>query len=277
MRKEGWVALWVRGDGNCCWRSLAKCLWESDEYWSQLKLVVLAWAAAHAEELVSEGRVLSDFSLHFSDDIHAGLGYAYSATRVGAAPSVAQTSRMLLASVAYYCEDTVWGSDFTLLLASQALKITVKLLSPNDMMVRKRDESSATPGTIRGAGRKGDKVDDTRLSQTFLPDDAVSCLHIQGGGRMVAEATVVLTSCTGQASVGELDNLVEVTKSTACPRGVHFAAVSKKDRSTPPFPLVRAAPPLFQALVSRCRKSRMPAKLKEGGEAGELHMLVVCT
>ncbi|CAN0375974.1 unnamed protein product, partial [Ectocarpus sp. 4 AP-2014] len=36
--------------------------------------------------------------------------------------------------------------------------------------------------------------------------------------------------------------------STACPRGIHFAAVLKKDRSTPPFPLVRAAPPLFQAL-----------------------------
>lgn len=249
MRKEGWVALWVAGDGNCAWRSLARCLWETDEFWAQLKLVVLAWAAANAEDLVSEGRILSDFTKYYSSDIHGA--FAVTANRLGDAATVADKSKMLIASVADFSKPACWGGDLTMLLASQALRITVKLVCPIDMMSRKRDEASATLETDRGSSRKDNiNPEDSRHSQTFLPDDAVSSLRVGGGDRTVTEATVILTSSCTQASAGELDSLVEVTKATTCYTGCHFAAVSKKDRSTPPFPLVRAAPPLFQALVS---------------------------
>ncbi|CAB1101009.1 unnamed protein product [Ectocarpus sp. CCAP 1310/34] len=204
------------------------------------------WPAANAEDLVSRGRILSDFTKNYSSDIHGA--FAVTANRLDDAATVANKSKMLIASVADFSKPACWGGDLTMLLASQALRITVKLVCSIDMMSRKRDEASATLETDRGSTRKDNiNPEDNRHSQTFLPGDAVSSLRVGGGDRTVTEATVILTSSCTQASAGELDNLVEVTKATTCCTGCQFAAVSKKDRSTPPFPLVRAAPPLFQA------------------------------
>lgn len=70
MRKKEWVALYISGDGNCAWRSLAKCLWGSDEYWVQVKLVVLGWAAGNTEDLVGEGRILHECAKYYPYAIH---------------------------------------------------------------------------------------------------------------------------------------------------------------------------------------------------------------
>ena len=58
VRDEGWVAKFVAGDGNCAWWALATGIWGSDVYWAPLKLAVLAWTAANAEDLVSGGGIL---------------------------------------------------------------------------------------------------------------------------------------------------------------------------------------------------------------------------
>lgn len=70
MRKKGWVALYVSGDGNCIWRLLAKFLWDYDEHWIHVKLVVLRWAAANAKYLVGEGRILHKCSKYYPYAIH---------------------------------------------------------------------------------------------------------------------------------------------------------------------------------------------------------------
>lgn len=61
-RDDGWVAKYVIGDGNCAWRALAMSIWGSEGFWAQLKLAVLTWTAASANELVSEGRILWECS-----------------------------------------------------------------------------------------------------------------------------------------------------------------------------------------------------------------------
>lgn len=60
------VAKQVKGDGNCFWRASSYGLWHDDRYWLQLKLVVLAFAAANARELVGEWRHLFRKTIYYS-------------------------------------------------------------------------------------------------------------------------------------------------------------------------------------------------------------------
>ncbi|CAN0422849.1 unnamed protein product, partial [Laminaria digitata] len=54
--REEFCAFYVEGDGNCLWRSISHGLWGTDYFWSHVKLVTLAKAAANAEQLVGENR-----------------------------------------------------------------------------------------------------------------------------------------------------------------------------------------------------------------------------
>lgn len=68
--RQTFVALWVEGDGNCFWRSLAGALWGTGKYWRQLKLAVLAWSAVNVEALVGKGGPLFENGIHYTNDIH---------------------------------------------------------------------------------------------------------------------------------------------------------------------------------------------------------------
>lgn len=159
MRTE-WVAKFVTGDGNCAWRALAYAMWGTDEYWVQLKLVILAWCVANTELLLAEGRALYDDTKFYPERIHRKYGGFKEGDDVSTSD---HRFRMLIASVEYYTSDTVWGSDLTMLMASQALRITVKILHPMDKKSRDvYDAAGRQPA--HGTGRKGDKCEDYRHS-----------------------------------------------------------------------------------------------------------------
>ncbi|CAM9890371.1 unnamed protein product, partial [Ectocarpus sp. 13 AM-2016] len=67
--RDVWVAMFVKGDGNCFWRAVAKVIWGNDCFWAQLKLVVLGWTAAHAEALVAESGPLFKDPRFYTTDI----------------------------------------------------------------------------------------------------------------------------------------------------------------------------------------------------------------
>lgn len=203
LRDEGWVAKFVAGDGNCAWRALAMGIWGSDGFWIQLKLAVLAWTAANAEELVSEGRILWKCDRYFSQRV---MKYARFTSRGDDVSTRADNTKMVIASVGWFGKPNVWGGDLTMLMASQALRLRVKLVAPIDRKSRKvRDarESLAARGMgekvapPQGTGRKGSNmVEDYRFSREFLTDDAPLVYRVpgdDGSERHIEEVTVVLT------------------------------------------------------------------------------------
>ena len=75
---------------------------------------------------------------------------------------------MLLAHIAKFSGKKKWGGDFTLLLAAQALHITVKMVSPIDQKSRKQyDAQRRKPPN--GTGRKGDNSWRTTAIRASLP------------------------------------------------------------------------------------------------------------
>lgn len=248
MRKE-WVAKFVPGDGNCAWRSLTMAIFDTDEPWVHVKLVVLAWCVANTELLLAEGRSLYDDTKFYRDEIHSKYGGFNSGDDVSTSDNC---FRMLIASVQYYITDTTWGSDLTMLMASQALRITVKMLNPMDK--KSRDDYDAKGDQPQpGTGRKGECFADYRHSQVFVPDDAALVYRGLGAGgntRVIEEATVALTDGYRRAGANELPDIPEIDRDTICGQGCHFAAFLSTDGKNRPFPVLKAAPPLRKELVS---------------------------
>jgi len=224
-------------------------MWGTDEYWVQLKLVILAWCVANTELLLAEGRALYDDTKFYPERIHREYGGFKEGDDVS---TTEHRFRMLIASVEYYTSDTVWGSDLTMLMASQALRITVKILHPMDKKSRDvYDAAGRQPA--HGTGRKGDKCEDYRHSQVFLPDDAALIYRGVGAGettRLIEEAAVALTGGMTRASANELADIPEINRDSICRADCHFAAVLSTDGRNIPFPVFKVAPPLTRELVS---------------------------
>ncbi|CAM9788803.1 unnamed protein product [Pylaiella littoralis] len=214
MRNK-WVAKFVFGDGNCAWRALAMAIWGTDVYWVQLKLVVLAWSVANTELLLAEGRALYDDTKFFTDEIHSRYGRFEQGDDVSTSDN---RFEMLIASVEYYTTDKTWGSDLTMLMASQAPRIPVKMLNPMDK--KSRDEYDAQDSQpLHGLGRKGDDMGDYRHSQVFVPDEAALVYRGVGPGEnalVVEEAAVALTDGYRQAGSSELADIAEINRNTIC-------------------------------------------------------------
>lgn len=247
MRKE-WVAKFVDGDGNCSWRSLAMAIWGSDKYWVQLKLVVLAWCLANTESLFEQGRILFEKGTFYPGTIYKKYGQHRSGDDVSSSFNHFQ---MLIASVEHFSGPAVWGTDLTLMMAAQALRITVKLLSPVDKKSR-LEFNEQLAQQARGTGRKGDGFSDNRYSQVFMPDDAALVYRGVGEGgnaRVIEEAAVALTGGYSRAHADELADIPEIESDFIHTRGSHFAAVMSTGARNCPFPLFKVAPPLHKQLV----------------------------
>lgn len=244
--------MYVKGDGNCCWRSLSQSIWGFQGYWMQLKLFVLAWSVANAEALViDEGGILTELGgLYWNTADHAK--YSRFSSKEGNDVSTSDDKlRVLMACVGRFCKPKQWGGDLTLLLASQALRIKVKMVNPSDR--KWRLEYDARGERPAGFGRKGSNFEDCRLSREFAPDTAQLVYHVHEEGaavRVIEEVVVVLVD--GCRGVGEeaLDSIPEITKDSTLSRGLHFASISRTDNTTPPFPLFKVAPALFEVNVS---------------------------
>lgn len=186
VRDEGWVATFVAGDGNCAWRALAMGIWGSDVYWAPLKLAVLAWTAANAEELVSEGGILWNCTRYYPQAV---MKYARFSSEGDVLSTRQGNIKMVIASVALFGEPKRWGGDLTMLMASQGLRLRVKVLVLIDRKSRKHyDARGAAP--FHGTGRKGtNTVDDYRHSRDFLPDKAQLVYRVAGadGGERLIE------------------------------------------------------------------------------------------
>lgn len=251
LRTE-FVALFVEGDGNCAWRSLSQGIWDSQEYWPQAKLFVLAWSVLHAESLVDKGGILHKGDKHWPGEV-AGK-YETRCAEKDEASTAIHSFNILIASVAFYCAQNRWGSDLTMLLASQALRIKVKMLLPADQKSRKRYEALGHPPP-HGTGRKGNNLDDHRHSHEFVPDSAQLVYHMRGEHgveRVIEEVVVALTDGYCSGGKDALGGIPEVDKDTACGEGIHFATISRTDDAFPslPFPFHKVAPPLFAVMVS---------------------------
>eukprot|EP00904_Undaria_pinnatifida_P011900 jgi/Undpi1/7840/HiC_scaffold_23.g10312.m1 len=246
VRDEGWIAKFVAGDGNCAWRALAMGIWGSDVYWAPLKLAVLAWTAANAEELVSEGGILWNCTRYYPQAV---MKYARFSSEGDVLSTRQGNIKMVIASVALFGEPKRWGGDLTMLMASQALRLRVKMLVPIDRKSRKQyDAQGAAP--FHGTGRKGtNTVDDYRHSRDFLPDEAQLVYRVagaDGGERLIEEVAVVLTHGCQIARQKDLSDIPEVGKDTTLEAGCHFGTFAKRDGTFPPFPVVAVSPPLFQ-------------------------------
>ena len=249
ISSDVWKAMFVDGDGNCMWRSVGKALWDSDQFWPQIKLVVLGWAAANAETLVGDEGVLFRCKKFYSQDVVQK--YACPANTMGlTCDAVDNTLMMLLESVKIFSEDGQWGGDLTALWTSEALGMTVKLVVPTDMQARKKNDVEEMQ-PAGGTGRKGMNKDINRISRCFKPNKGQQDWRVCGqNGRVVDEITIALTTGCKRASPDDVAGIPEVEAGTDCSELCHFAAIMTKDNSTRPFPLSAAAPSLFSVHMS---------------------------
>ncbi|CAN0378566.1 unnamed protein product, partial [Laminaria digitata] len=100
--REEFYAFYVEGDGNCLWRSIFHGLWGTDYFWSHVKLVTLAKAAANAEQLVGENRHLHNSCLYYSDAVLAKY-------QVNENCKQDDYEMMLLSQILRMCTDREWG------------------------------------------------------------------------------------------------------------------------------------------------------------------------
>lgn len=238
----------VQGDGNCLWRAVSHGLWGDDSFWRQLKLVVLGYAAANAEDLVGENRHLHASSLYYENGVHEKFQVVVD----GILSDMPDTYEMMLLShVAKMCPAKVWGTGLCAYLASEALGIKLKVVDPTDMRSRKRQDAEIPE---RGTGRNGSTFDDQRVSRNFSPYGDPCEWYLPGSNgenRIFREEVVIVFAAFGQcvAEAG-LVGVGEVGKDTNVGGLNHFSSVMRKDGSSKPFPLHVCSPPRFSALVS---------------------------
>lgn len=150
------------------WRSVGKALWGCDQFWPQMKLVVLGWATANAEALIVEGGVLFRCKKFYSQ---AGVEkYTCPADSRGlTCDAIDNTLMMLLESVRGFCPMGAWGGDLTAIWTSQALGVTVKSVVPTGMQARKKNEAEGGQAA-GGMGSNANNYDINRNSRCFRPD-----------------------------------------------------------------------------------------------------------
>lgn len=249
--RDKWAAFSVAGDGNCFWRVAAHGLWASDYFWLQTKLVVLAYAAEHFQELVGEGRHLHECQTYYDNDVLDKYKCLVDGRHIF---QLDDYEMMLLKAIQALCPNAVWGGGLTAHLASEALGIRVKLLNPIDTMSRKKQDAAGT--LPRGTGKHGLGLgtDDQRLSRTFVPHSAQSewCVRGVNGTEDTyrEEVAMIFVEYGPGVLESELLEVSEVGKDTEVAGLNHFASVMRKDGSSTPFPLYLCAPSMLPILVS---------------------------
>lgn len=202
------AALWVAGDGNCFWRSVARALWGTDEYWRQLKLVILAWSSVNTEALVGKSGPLFENANHYDEAVH--VRHVYRGPSGEKDHSRDDYASMLLENVANFCENKVWGGCLGTVLVAERLGVVVKMLNPNDMRARIRADAmgaNATGVAPRGTASYGrDEFGDNRNSFTQVPTGGRKEIILRGvsdeADIVVEEIAITLTS-SGGAVVGD--------------------------------------------------------------------------
>ena len=254
--RHEWEARHVRGDGNCLWRSAAHALFGTDCYWRQLKLLSLAHAAAHINELhqhVLRSHYDNDITERYAETEFVALD---DGTRVQI-PDMARTDLMLLASISRLCSFGAYAGSVACRLIAEALGINVKMLHKLDAKSRKQQDMKPRKG---GAGRDGNAWEDARWSHTFLPRSTPSrSWHVQDNVAGQAACTfreeiaIVLVMSSHpllNPTPADLQALPEVQHDTAGADGHcnHFAAIVNTDGTTKPFPMYTCAPALYASL-----------------------------
>lgn len=247
--RTNFVAVFVEGDGNCFWRAMAYGLWGSQRYWIQLKLVVLAYAAANSKELVGVDNYLYDNRKHYDLDVIAKYSYVLDGTPI---PAFDDLQMMLLANLGRLCGSKMWGGYLTAHLACEALRVTVKVIHPGDMRARKQRDAG---DVLRGTGRKGDTFDDHRWSHTFVPrEQSAGCCVLGGAGKpdVFRDEGVITMATLGRVTKKSkllAESIPEVDEHTDVFALNHFASIVTTDGSSRPFPMHLCAPPMFEIKV----------------------------
>ena len=263
--REGWETWWADGDGYCSWRLLSLSIWRSQRFYSQVKLVVLAYVSEKSETLVSEGHHLHDNITYYDESV--GLKFVGSGTAT-------QHECVLLAKLTPLCSHGNWDGRITACLASEALGCIVKFIHPVDKKARVKQDASAVS---RGRERKGSTFGDNRWCKTHVPTGTHTALRVRGtDGKedtFVKEATITFTKHILKHRVSTLSELealklAEVGENTDVEGLCHFAAIVPKNENSRPFPVHLAALPLYmwKARVHVCSwvipGSNVPSTMK---------------
>ena len=250
--RRTWEARYVRGDGNCLWRSAARSFFGTEHYWLQLKLVTLSFAAAHFMDLhrfVLRGHFDSGIIARYSDTEQVVVGGI-----VREVSEMMRTDLVLLASVSHLCPVGTYAGSVSCRLICEAWGVNVNMLHPCDMLNRKRRQTNPGLGCTNSEGRV---YDDARVSHTFVPQSkAPQTWRVpdkvgQGCGKFRQEISVVLVKHSqplGNPSSAELDALPEVEADSlgvGISSGNHFAAIINTHGTTEPFPMYKCAPALY--------------------------------
>lgn len=252
LRKH-YLTLWVEGDGNTFWRSLAIGLWKSQYFHLHLKLFVLAMSANRRAELVADARLLNKM-------ITLGGSVSGDVNSAGAAPRVlgntSEYERMLLEAIGYHCGDLRHTGRLMACLTCEALSLTVKLLNPVDM-IRYLKVLSVEGGLET---REPSQQVDNRHSAVCVPLASTRirwCMADGSGGDDFRpdEIAMVMTKYnpSRKRPLGTPDsarNNPTVEKDLHLTSLNHFATLVDVEWRGLPFPLDVAAPPLDPVLVS---------------------------
>ncbi|CAB1099412.1 unnamed protein product [Ectocarpus sp. CCAP 1310/34] len=273
--RKTFVALWVEGDGNCFWRSMAKALWGTDEYWRQLKLAVLAWSAVNVEALVGEGGALFGRAgiIHYDDEIHAKHIYRGPDGKVD--HRLDDDASMLLESIAKFSANRQWGGCLAGVLFTERTGLVLKMPHPFDMRARIRADTSgaAAKATASYGGGSEDEFGDHRYSFTKVPTAGRKEIILRGVSDeedIVVEEIAITMASYDSAVVGDgsLSDIPVIEADTNLNHLNHFAAIVCADPDVHvrrPFPMSKAGPPLH----AKFDKSDAERRAKEEAEWAE--------
>lgn len=262
------LAIFVDGDGNCLFRSMAVCLWKSEYFYAHLKLFVLAHAVKNLATLSAEGSFLRDET--FSTCWEPSLLKLYASSMGSPEPcgnyaadcltsNCNEYGKLLLAQIAYHCRDRRRAGKMVAYLACEALGMPVKLLAPQDVV-------TYAEALKNGHGTEASLYVDNRSSGVYLPrgEKRVWCVHGASEDKDFSpvEIAVVMTEYKPEAARYIED--IDVDRDSGCRQDVgslninphetvHFAAIlhhgALANRPGPPFPIRVAAPSLNAARV----------------------------
>ena len=267
--REAFAALWVKGDGNCLWRAVSRGLWGIDEYWLQLKLVVLGWGFENVEALLGE-RVPECFKNAgcYENDIYRKHDSSLAAAQ-SEDQRVAAFAPLLREHIASRCANKAWGGPICAILVAERFGLVVKVIDPGDFLSRReRDAQSHSGGCT-----DDDHFEDNRLSRQYTPSQKRNIVKVRGfdgeKDSLVHEVVVALCfSCVPITGDSSLPDTPVMAGGDKLPILDHFASIVSWDRiDRPTFPFFKAAPPLFPRHVSDVYRA-FPNPL--------LHVLVVC-